>query len=123
MKKTKTIKSSIPHPAQIIVIVPTRAREWREALSLTVEQAVDAVCMSPGTGATRWREFETGKRQPTGPILARMESIEAVVEALMLPRSGLPDDARRALHRTLTVPLRRYVRDRVPGAEAVGPRK
>lgn len=105
--------------------VQTRARTWREGLGLSESEAAIVIRwdMSTPGAATRFREIERGKRQPSGPMLQAMWMSEGIVEALVLLRTGRPDDAKRVLAAAITPALMREVYRRAPGVQAVGPKK
>ncbi len=100
--------------------VSTRARDWREGLHLSVSEAAEAVGLDGDNAETRWREFERN-REPSAPIVKLMTLEAAVVDALVLLRSGRIEEGKRELHRQLTAALRCEVVRRAPGVEAVGP--
>jgi hypothetical protein len=94
-------------------------RRWQEALG--VSDFDGALALDLGNPEVILREFKSGKRRPGGPTLGYMALTERVVAALVLMRQGRHEEARRLLERQLTGALRRVVRQRAPGQEAVGP--
>lgn len=95
-------------------------RRWLDSLGLSDTEG--AIALDLRNTEVVMRDYKSGRSKPAGPTLGYMALTEKVVEALVLMRQGRPEDARRLLERQLTGALKRVVRQRAPGAEAVGPK-
>lgn len=102
-------------------MTPQECSQWLERLGLSATEGGELLNLSdPHRAMTRMLQAGPGNKPPSPPTTALMEAYEAIATALVCLRTGRPDDARHALDQIITGALKRTIRERAPGVEAIG---
>jgi hypothetical protein len=104
-------------PDQVTAALEAKAilRDGQGRLALTDSELADALQISTVAAIRIFKNPERIDKAPSAPTLQLLLLTEAVVEALVLMRTGQADEARRVLQALMTPPLKRHIRDRAPG--------